>query len=545
MSGNRADRRAASAALDSFQTVNQLSTKTRREFFRKAGLCLPVLGAGAKATGQKSVAEAPPQNVLLILIDDLRAELGCYGSTRVRTPHIDGLASSGLTFLRCYCQQAASSPSRTSLLTGLRPDTTRVYDDRTHFRRSAPNAVTLAEHFRRHGYTTTAFGKVFGSSLLVDRPSWSIAPWTAGGPAWRSAEGDALAEANWRKLQSGNWRVGRGESGASGSRGAGAGSVGPSDSWESTPSDGGDLPDAQTAQAAAAAVASLKGRRFLVTVGFERPRLPLVAPRRFFELYPRGTWGGPQSPEPPRDAPPFALQGSEEIRAYADIPAEGPIPETKARELIRAYRACVSFVDAQIGSLLAALEDSGLADSTIVVVAGVNGSHLGELGLWSKNSNYEAATHAPLVVRAPGQRNAGRRTAALVESVDLFPSLCSLCGIPRPDALEGSSWRGLFDDPKRLWKRAVFSQHPRSIPGVGPGMGYSMRTARHRYTEWSGIDSPYSTAELYDYKDSPNELRNIANRPEHGSLVNGLAHMLREGWQGSLPPPFLPVSSRA
>ena len=250
-------------------------------------------------------------------------------------------------------------------------------------------------------------------------------------------------------------------------------------------------------------------------------------------------------PDPPRDAPRFALHGSEEIRGYADIPAEGPVPESKARELVRAYRACTSFTDAQIGLLLDALDEEGLSESTVVVVAGVNGSHLGELGLWNKNSNYEAATHAPLVVRAPGQRNAGRKTDALVESVDLFPSLCSVCGIPFPREREGSSWQGLFEDPKRLWKRAAFSQHPRVIPGVGPGMGYSMRTARHRYTEWSGVDSPYSTAELYDYKESRIELRNIANRPEHGSLVNGLAHMLREGWQGSLPPSELPTSSRA
>ncbi len=202
-------------------------------------------------------------------------------------------------------------------------------------------------------------------------------------------------------------------------------------------------------------------------------------------------------------------------------------------------------MDAQVGVLLEALDSLGLADSTVVALAGVNGSHLGELGLWNKNSNYEAATHAPLVVRAPGQRNAGRRTAALVEGVDLFPSLCSLCGIPRPDGLEGSSWRGLFDDPKRLWKRAVYSQHPRAIPGIGPGMGYSMRTSRYRYTEWSALESPYSTAELYDYKESPHELRNLANQPLYVSLVNGLAHMLREGWQSSRPPTELPVSSRS
>ncbi len=508
-------------------------------------MALSGLAGGTRVLGQKRNAEVSLRNVLLILVDDLRAELGCYGSTRVRTPNIDRLAAKGMAFLRCYCQQAASGPSRTSVLTGLRPDTTRVYDDRTHFRRAVPGAVTIPEHFRRHGYETTAFGRIFGPPALDDRPSWGITPWTPGGPAWRSTECDALAASNWDRLRQIGWRVGDRDAMRQESPGSEAGSSGLRNSWSASGEDEADLPDGQTAHAAAEALAGLKDRRFFVAVGFQRPHLPLVAPERYFRLYPSGSWAAPESPEPPLDAPPYALHGSQEIRGYADIPEEGPISDLKAREVIRAYRACVSFVDAQIGNLLDALDAHGLAETTVVAVVGVNGSHLGELGLWNKNSNYEAATHAPLVVRAPGQQNAGRRTAALVESVDIFPSLCALSGIPVPGGLEGSSWRGLFDDPKRLWKRAVFSQHPLLIPTVGPGMGYSMRTARHRYTEWSGLNSPYSSSELYDYKDSPNELRNIANRPEHSSLVNGLAHMLREGWHGSLPPPFLPVSSRA
>ena len=482
-------------------------------------------------------------NVLLILVEDLRTELGCFGSAKVRTPHIDRLAGGGLTFLRCYCQQAASGPSRASLLTGLRPDTTRVYDDLTHFRRAAPAAVSIPEHFRAHGYATTAFGSVFGAAPLDDRPSWSIAPWAPGSGAWRSRQSEDLAGAHWEQLRDNGWRLAGGTRRAGSGAAASDGTLGAA-SWGISDRSDRDLPDGRTARAAASAIAELKGGPFLVAVGFQRPRLPLVAPQRYFDLYPQGTWGAPEAPEPPLDAPSFALQRSEEIRNYPDIPDQGPIPEAKARQLIRAYRACVSHIDAQVGLLLDALDEGGLAESTVVAVVGVNGSHLGELGLWNKNSNYEAATHSPLVVRAPGQRNAGRRTRALVESVDLFPSLCSLCGVPHPGGLEGSSWRGLFDDPKRLWKRAVFSQQPRAIPGVWSGMGYSMRTARHRYTEWSAIDSPYSTAELYDYKESPNELRNLANRPEHGSLVNGLAHMLREGWRGSLPPTVLPQASR-
>ena len=475
--------------------------------------------------------------MLLVLVDDLRPELGCYGSPRVKTPQIDRLAAKGMTFLRSYCQQAASSPSRSSLLTGLRPDTTRVYDQRTHFRAYRPNAVTLPEQFRNHGYTTTAFGKVFESAALDDRRSWSIAPWTPGGPAWRSEENDALSRANWERLQRSGWRLAEESLGVADQSDA-------TRSWHESEVAESELPDARVAVAAAGAIAQLKDRPFFVAVGFQRPALPLVAPERFFDLYPKGVSDIPKAPDPPRDAPTFALHTSEEIRKYDDIPQQGPIPLAKARELIRAYRACVTFTDSQIGMLLDALDRNGIADRTAVAIVGVSGSHLGELGLWNKNSNYEAATHTPLVVRAPRQRNAGRKTEALVESVDLFPSLCAICDIPLATNMEGSSWRGIFDDPKRLWKRAVFSQHPRIIPGVGPGMGYSMRTARHRYTEWSGLDSPYKTTELYDYQHSHNELRNIANRPQHVSLVNGLAHMMREGWQGSLPPTQLPTRVR-
>ena len=515
---------------------------SRRRLLRAGAACAPLLGTGSPARGAQLASATPRLNVLLVLVEDLRTELGCFGSTRVRTPRIDALAATGLTFLRCYCQQAASGPSRASLLTGLRPDTTRVYDDQTHFRRAAPRAPSIPQHFRSFDYETAAFGRIFGPPQLEDLPSWSTPPWRPDGPAWRSAASRRQATEHWERLRRNAWQAGRATSDDQETTESSASQ--PPAAWSTTPGDGSDLPDARTARTAADGIRQLSGERFFVAVGFERPSFPLVAPQRLFDLYPRPTWGPPQAPEPPRDAPLFALHRSEEIRGYADIPDEGPIPDSKARELIRAYRASVTFVDSQIGLLLDALEEAGRSEDTVVAVVGVNGSHLGELGLWNKNSNYEVATHAPLVVRAPGQRNAGRRTEALVESVDLFPSLCSLCGVPRPGRLEGSSWRGLFDDPKRLWKRAAFSQHPRAIPRVGPGMGYSMRTARHRYTEWSATDSPYSTAELYDYKDSVNELRNIANRPEHGSLVNGLAHMLREGWRGSLPPLFLPTSSR-
>ena len=525
--------------------LKQTQPLTRRKFLYHSGLPLVALAEHSNGFGAQKSSPRPNLNVLLILVDDLRTELGCFGSSQMSTPHIDRLADSGITFLKSYCQQAESSPSRTSILTGLRPDTTRVFDQQTHFRRFIPNAVTLPQQFRQHGYQTAAFGKVFQSPLLDDRPSWSIASWIPGSPAWRSPENERLVQDNWEQLRSNNWASDNGQYVNSIGSSANSGQLrSVIKSWNNPDVEDQALPDGLTARTAAAALASLQDERFFLAVGFQKPHLPFVAPKRFFDLYPSNAGINPDFAEPPRDAPLFALHQSDEIRNYMDIPEEGSIPGDKAMELIRAYRACVSYTDAQIGLLLDTLADTGLVSNTIVVVIGDNGSHLGELGLWNKNSNYEAATHTPLIVRAPQQKNSGRKSRALTESVDIYPTLCDLCGIPRPEGLEGSSYRALFDDPVRLWKRAVFSQHPRDIPGVGPGMGYSMRTSRYRYTEWSGLDSPYITSELYDYRDSPHELRNIANKPENVSLVNGLSQMLREGWGGSLPPTELPYTSR-
>ena len=194
--------------------MNHRSHTSRRKFLRSSGASLSGLAAAAAGLSQQTEEPQPRLNVLLVLVDDLRPELGCYGNPRVKTPRIDRLAERGMTFLRSYCQQAASSPSRTTLLTGLRPDTTRVYDHRIHFRAFRPNAITLPGQFRDHGYETTAFGKVFESPALDDRRSWSIAPWNPGGPAWHSGENDALSEANWRRLQRSGWRIAEEEPGA-------------------------------------------------------------------------------------------------------------------------------------------------------------------------------------------------------------------------------------------------------------------------------------------------------------------------------------------
>jgi arylsulfatase A-like enzyme len=499
---------------------------------------MAMAGAGAPLWAQRRRSEVGDKNVLFIVVDDLRPTLHCFGDPDAITPNVDRLSSEGLTFTRAYCQQAVCSPSRTSMLTGLRPDTTGVYDLETHFRRNLPSVVTLPEYFRKRGYVTTAFGKIFHKPALDDLPSWSEAPWIAENAPWRSRENRAFFQGKWAQLRENGWTSKerfyfepdkRGPA-KEGQRGWGL------PSWESRDVSDEDLPDGKAASAAIEALRALKGRRFFLGVGFLKPHLPFRAPKKYFDLYRGRAISGNDNPFPPAAAPRFALHNNEELRGYTDIPAEGPISPEKGRELVRAYYACVSYMDAQVGRLLDALDELGLSASTTVVLVGDHGYHLGEHGLWNKHTNFENAVRTPLIVRSPGRMGKGRKTSALIELTDIYPSLCELSSLPIPDALEGSTFGPLFDDPDRIWKRAVFSQYPREIPGVGPGTGYSMRTNRFRYTEWRVPGTPFKAVELYDYVDDPHEMTNIAAQPRNASLVNGLAGMLQEGWRSSFPP---------
>ena len=447
----------------------------------RAGL---TVAAGPYAFAQRR-REVPNKNVVFLIVDDLRPILGCYGHPDAVTPHIDALAKRGLTFLNNHCQIASDGPSRQSLFTGLRPDTIDVVQDASSFRQSRPDATTLPQHFRQHGYYTVAVGRV-----LDDVASWN--------------EGDARAvEASLAR------------------------------SWNASEAPDADLFDGQTTRRAIETLARLAGRKFFLAVGLERPSLPFAAPESYFNLYPRAYIKPPTEPGP-KGAPPYAMHDSAELHRFADV-SKAPDAEL-SRDLVRAYLASVSYVDAQIGLILSALDQQGLRDSTTIVLASDNGFHLGELGLWGKHTNFESATRTPLLISSLGLKNAGRKSRALTELVDVYPTVCEIAGLPTPANLDGASLADLFENPDQLWKRAVFSQHPREIPGQGPGMGYSMRTTRYRYTEWGALDSPYRTAELYDYKGQQIEIENLANLPDAQTLANGLAAMMREGWRGSLPP---------
>lgn len=494
-------------------------------------------------------------NVLFIAVDDLRPELGCYGTDHIKSPNLDRLAARGTRFDRAYCQYAICGPSRASLLTGLRPDTLKIDHIDTLFRTTVPDVVTLPQHFKQHGYTATYFGKIFHAGQTDDALSWS--PRLKLPPSKRSSGGEyQLPESRAIVQQRRAAAVKQfGETGALGGITAGP-------AWEAADAPDNAYPDGRTTDDALAALRQLKGRPFFLGVGFLKPHLPFVAPKKYFDLYDPATLPLAANDRPPVGGPAIARHSSFELRTRAGVPTAGPIDAATSRQLMHAYAACVSFVDAQIGRLLAELDTLGLRENTIVVVWGDHGWHLGEHGLWGKATNYEIATRVPLIVSAPGATAHGRATRALVEFVDVYPSLCELAGLPLPPHLAGRSFAPLLAQPDLPWKQAVFSQFPSpalrewaarplspEMRGTFFGplmaeveaqlrrehggrynqelferhlMGYSLRTDRYRFTTWVDRRNPEGepyAVELYDHERDPHERTNLAALPENRALV--------------------------
>lgn len=443
---------------------------------------LPCLAVALAAT-VLSAAESKRPNVLLICVDDLKPLLGCYGDKLVQSPAIDRLAGRGLLFERAYCNQAVCSPSRNALMTGLRSTTLGIYDLPTNFRVAAPNAESVAQHFRAHGWRTEGLGKIFhtGHGNHEDEASWTV-------PHWRPKT------SNFADSKHNN-----------------------------DPVENADVPDSTYAdgQIADEAIRRLQQARkkpqepFFLAVGFLKPHLPFCAPKKYWDLYQRSAFPLPTVTTPPEGAPAYAPTSWGELRKYNDMPSVGPLNEAQQRELIHGYHAAVSYMDAQLGRVTAELERLGLAGNTIVVLWGDHGWHLGDHGQWCKHTNYEEAAHIPFVVVAPGVTRPGSRTRALVESVDLFPTLAELAGLPAPagaQRLDGRSFVSTLRDPQAATKEAVFHCYPRTRPGVGNVIGRAVRTARHRLVEWKAPGAPAASAEyeLYDYEADPLETRNLA-----------------------------------
>lgn len=528
------------------------------------GVVLALLAASVRAAPSRP-------NVLFIAVDDLRPELACYGADYIQSPNIDRLAARGLRFDRAYCQYAICGPTRASLLTGLRPDTLRIEDIDTYFRDTVPDVITLPQWFKAHGYTTLYVGKVFHARQTDDARSWTgHLPPPAG--AKPGAGGYQLPEN--RALVKDRAAAVREKYGPDGMEGMASGPA-----WEAADRPDSDYIDGLDTDAAIACLRTLKDRPFFLAVGYHRPHLPFIAPKKYFDLYDSADLPLTPFGRPPVDGPAIALHSSFELRTRSNIPVSGPIDPVLSRDLIHAYAACVSFVDAQVGRLLDELDAQGLRDNTIVVLWGDHGWHLGEYGIWGKATDHEVATRVPLLISAPGVTTPGSVSPALVEFVDVYPSLCELAGLPLPAGLEGCSFVPLLGDPDRPWKKAAFSQFPspalrewaarplskamretwfgpviadtearlrrehgdRYDPDVFENhlMGYTMRTDRYRFTIW--VDrrnpggEPYAT-ELYDHQVDLGETRNVAGRPENRELVGALRRQLLAGWRAALPP---------
>lgn len=478
------------------------------------------------AASHLAAAENGRCNVLFIVVDDLRPELGCYGTPVIQSPHIDALARTGTVFRRAYCQQAVCGPSRTSFLTGLRPDTTQIYDLRTHFRLHCPDAVTLPQYFKEHGYHTQSLGKVF-HDLLDDPRSWSGRSWAPEGPLYGKPENmAAMAQMQERLKAEGKLlqidkiqRDPKTQTVLKVHATGGVRAIGPA--WEDPDVSDDQLRDGRLADKAIEVLGQARDQPFFLAVGFYRPHLPFVAPRKYYDLYQAQDLPLARNPESPQGAPGIALTKLEELRTYSDIPKTGPVSETKARELVHGYYAAVSYVDAQIGRLLAELDRLQLRGRTLVVLCGDHGWHLGEHGLWGKQTNFEAATRAPLIISAPQQKRRGVKTEALVEFVDIYPTLVELCGLPVPSGLDGTSLVPVLEAPDQPFKKAAFSQYPR-----GEVMGRSIRTDRYRYTEWAKPGAAPQNVELYDHQADPEENVNHAGDAAYQEQAAALSRQL-------------------
>lgn len=426
-----------------------------------------------------ALAQAPKPNVLFIAIDDLNDEVGCYGAP-VRTPNIDRLASQGVRFDRAYCQYPLCNPSRSSMLSGRRPPRTGIMDNNKWFREAMPDVVTLPEHFRRNGYRTLQTGKIFHGGLDDDRA------WDVGGTPLRRAVPRSAAEQKAR--------------------------IQHADRYQPLEGEGESEPDFRNAARAVEMLRQKHEKPFFMAVGFAKPHVPFLAPKKYFDLY------DPAKIELPPDFAPEPVAQTPAYRPNFDIFIQRRASADEARRMIAGYRAATSFMDAQVGRVLAALEESGHGRNTIVVLFGDHGFHLGDKGMWSKQSLFEKSARVPLVVAAPGMA-AGKDCARTVELMDLYPTLADLCGLPAPRDIDGESFALLLKDPAARWDHPAYTYIRR-----GKVMGASVRTERYRYTEWDAGE-----AELYDHQTDPRESRNLAADARSKAIVARHQRLLRQG----------------
>jgi iduronate 2-sulfatase len=436
-------------------------------------------------------SSASPPNILLICVDDLKPTLACYGDPVAITPNIDALAARGVVFENAYCNQAVCSPSRNSLMTGLRPQTIGIYDLPTHFRKAVPDAITLTGHFIANGYHAEGLGKIYhvGHGNIDDQDSWSVKSWRPTGNEYQSqASLDAY------------------ERDAKGRR------RGPATERADASED-----QYRDAKIAAEAMKRLKrlsadlDQPFFLAVGFMKPHLPFVAPESCWALYEPDSLPMPEVTASPQNAPGYAATSGGELANYSGMRKQWPPNKQLTRHLIHGYYATTSFVDIQVGRVLDELKRLELDQNTIVVLWGDHGWHLGDHGMWCKHSNYEQAARIPVVFAGPGI-DSGKTSQAMIETVDIYPTLAELSGLDAPANLDGQSFASTAIDANQPARTHVTHVYPR-----GGRLGRAIRDPRYRLVQWKPIGEPEEQAEieLYDYESDPLETVNIAkDQPE-------------------------------
>lgn len=465
-------------------------------FFVYCGSSFSAFSKSINKSAGKQKGDSIKYNVLFLSIDDLRPELNCYGAKHIVSPNIDRLAGKGLRMNKAYVQQALCGPTRASLLTSLRPDSTKMYDLTTDFRKNVPGAVTLPEYFKKQGYFTASFSKIFH---VNDVQSWSVPAWYFKKPLYALKESlDNFITTNGRRY-------------------------GPVLERADVPDN--TYGDGETAEEAIRVLNQVKDKPFFLAVGFLRPHLPFNAPKKYWDMYDPGKIVLPDTLLP-SGIPAIAQLGvgTGELRQYAGVPKSWPFPHDKAIQYTHGYYASISYMDAQVGKVLDELKRLGLEKNTVIVLWGDHGWKLGEYGLFGKRDNMETDLRAPLIISTPEMRARGKKSNAMVEFIDIYPTICEAAGLKVPSGIQGQSFYSLLNKPNKSFKEAVFSQNIRPA-GI---MGYSMRTKHWRYTEWhkAGQDVPLGI-ELYDERKDPGELTNQAGNPVYSEELAGVQQLFK------------------
>lgn len=470
---------------------------SRRNFIRLFGLAGFATGmsyhfkSGVYAKDSSKKQDSKKPNILFVAVDDLKPMLGCYGDSTAISPNIDRIAGQGTIFLNNHCQYAVCGPSRASLMTSLMPEVTGVIGFK-QMRAVIPDVLTLPQHFKNHGYETAATGKindprcVEGGRKKDDEPSWSI-PYCVTNPSGKykpltnvSCQGPAFDEESHEDRR--------------------------------ICDKGLDLMREMA-----------KGDKpFFLGVGFKKPHLPFIAPKKYWDLYDRKDLKIHPFQKKSKNAVKYTWHDSMELRGYVDIPAQGNIPTEKQLELIHGYYACISFIDAQVGRLLDELKKLGIADNTIIVLWGDHGWHLGDHGLWGKHTNLEQAARSPMIIASPLYGKKNSQTESPTAFLDILPTLCELAALPVPDQVQGKSLKPILNDPASEVRKGAITLFRR-----GGAIGYAYRNKRYRYIEWVGKTGTVAR-ELYDYDTDPMETVNLAEDKHFKSLVAELASSLRK-----------------